>query len=261
MKKQLLFFYRMLGIVIVLFLCTAFLPTFQQQVHAAAASCGTSGPHQDQCTITITINNPNVTQYRIDQPIVDRRMTSYPGISFQASDQVTLSADGCVQTGGSGDTWKRYVNPSGDNSGARNGSYHGTVTIPNATNAQGVPLSSEISIIDAIATKITVHAASSLNLGYVDDKYSDNGYYDHDNGNNNQCANTGSQCFAGDGNSYGGSACVLVTITHQTPIQPPPSPKPAPFDLVANPTSISRVDSNGLLLNPEWGWQFNQGVA
>src|SRR5947209_3535413 len=146
-------------------------------------SCGHSGNHESPCTITITIDTQTETQYFIRQPIVDHSLTNYtPLITFQKDDTVTLAADGCVQTGGSGDTWKRYVNPSGKNSGSRHGLYHGTVTIPNASpSLAGTP------IIDVVSNTYTITAPSQLELGYVDNDYHDNGYWGHDNGNNNQC--------------------------------------------------------------------------
>ena len=68
---------------------------------------------------------------RIDEPTVTRRLTSYPQITFLAGDTVTVQAGGCVQTGGAGKTWKRYVNPSGSNSDRL---YHGLIQIPGANS-------------------------------------------------------------------------------------------------------------------------------
>ena len=58
----------------------------------------------------------NTTVYRIDRPNVTRSATSYPSIVFSPGDRVTIHAGGCVQTGGSGKTWKRYLDPRGDSS-------------------------------------------------------------------------------------------------------------------------------------------------
>src|SRR5262249_48838660 len=49
----------------------------------------------------------------IEKPAVNAHETSYSNILFAPGDIVEVSADGCVQTGGHGATWKRYVNPSG----------------------------------------------------------------------------------------------------------------------------------------------------
>src|SRR5215471_7710529 len=56
-----------------------------------------------------------VKTWRVDEPDVQHRTTDYPEISFQAGETVTVSAGGCVQTGGHGSTWKLYVNPAGSN--------------------------------------------------------------------------------------------------------------------------------------------------
>src|SRR5260370_40569532 len=58
----------------------------------------------------------NIDLWRINEPNVKQRITPYPEIRFQPGDVITIDAGGCVQTGGHGDTWKRYVNPSGDDS-------------------------------------------------------------------------------------------------------------------------------------------------
>ena len=50
----------------------------------------------------------------IDQPVITQHETVYPAVQFAPGDIVDVHADGCVQTGGWGDTWKRYVNPVGE---------------------------------------------------------------------------------------------------------------------------------------------------
>ena len=47
----------------------------------------------------------------IDQPRVDVALTPLPSITFKPGDTVTIGAGGCVQTGGSGSTWKSYTAP------------------------------------------------------------------------------------------------------------------------------------------------------
>src|SRR5215470_7699945 len=78
--------------------------------------------------ISITVNGNHET-WRIDEPNVGQRSTDYP-IIFHPGDAVTIDAGGCVQTGGSGRTWKRYVDPQGPNSDHL---YHGLIEIPGAT--------------------------------------------------------------------------------------------------------------------------------
>jgi hypothetical protein len=51
--------------------------------------------------------------WRITEPVVTQPTSEYPQIKFQPGDAVFVHAAGCVQTGGHGRTWKRYVDPSG----------------------------------------------------------------------------------------------------------------------------------------------------
>jgi hypothetical protein len=114
----------------------------------------------------------------ITEPVVTQSQTTYP-LSFLPGDHVMVTAGGCVQTGGKGATWKRYVNPLADN-----GLYHGLITIPGATP----PL---VQLQNVVGGTFTVGGrGGSLILGYQDDGYSDNGYYAHDNGTGNQCLNS-----------------------------------------------------------------------
>ncbi len=76
------------------------------------------------------IFDSNTIKYVIDRPNVRQSLTEYSCIRFQIGDQVTINASGCVQTGGSGDTWKRYVDPEGRNSDQY---YHGLAWIPGVT--------------------------------------------------------------------------------------------------------------------------------
>ena len=127
---------------------------------------------------------PGKEAWHIEYPSVDRRRTDYPAIAFKAGDTLTLGASGCVQTGGHGATWKRYVNPD-NGSGHLDSQYYGTVLIPGVTGANV-----DQSIKHWIGPPFTVPNAGHLVLGYVDDGgLGDNGYNDHDNGTNNQCVN------------------------------------------------------------------------
>jgi len=65
----------------------------------------------------------------INKPIVDRPEWIYPNVVFAPNDRVYVAGEGCVQTGGSGANWKRYVNPGGADSDHL---YHGLVRIPTA---------------------------------------------------------------------------------------------------------------------------------
>ena len=185
--------------------------------------------------------------WRIDEPNVKQHITGYPQIRFQPGDHVTINAGGCVQTGGSGNTWKRYVNPSGPNADRL---YHGLIWIPGVIGgraATGVPpdpkrIVAYVGPNQAITIPSGVDTAQMfLRLGYEDDGYGDNGYYSHDDGTQNQCKSVG--------NAY-----VSLTIVHGRITEPPPGP--APFDLV-----WTSEDDNGIPLNAKWGWQITHPGA
>jgi hypothetical protein len=82
--------------------------------------------------ITCTESPPGHEMWKIDYPSVDRSLTDYPAITFNPGDVVRLDAAGCVQSGGFGSTWKRYVNPD-DGSGRLDSQYYGTVQIVGVT--------------------------------------------------------------------------------------------------------------------------------
>ena len=133
--------------------------------------------------ITCTKPVPAREVWRIDYPSVDRSLTDYPAITFNRGDVVALSASGCVQSGGHGwNTWKRYVDPD-DGNGHIDSLYYGTVQIVGITGNND-PQSIKHWIGPAFAIPIDGHLA----LGYVDDDLSDNGYWNHDDGLNDQCA-------------------------------------------------------------------------
>lgn len=165
---------------------------------------------------------------RVDRPNPQQRSTEYPAITFQPGDTVTIHAGGCVQSGGSGNTWHRYVNPSGGNADRL---YHGLITVPFATESLAriqKYWNQSVHIADA-APAGKLH----LQLGFEDDGYSDNGYYSHDNGPGDQC--TGSD---------GGPAWVELAIVHHGVV---PTNNAAIWDLV-----LAQFDDNGIPLNPDW---------
>jgi hypothetical protein len=132
---------------------------------AFALSPGCSGT---TLPISCTITEPVVTQHEFTYPF-----------AFLPGDRVTVAAGGCVQTGGHGQTWKRYVDPAADND-----LYHGLITIPNTTGTLQ-------RLVDVVGRQYVVGGrGGSLTLGYDDDGYGDNGYYAHDNGTGGQCTNS-----------------------------------------------------------------------
>jgi hypothetical protein len=189
--------------------------------------------------------------WRIEQPIVTQRQTNYNGkddaaIFFKPGDTIRIHADGCVQTAGTGDTWKRYINPSGSNS---NRLYHGLIFIPGITNG----LQRIADYIDRDLGPVPSNFPVKelyLRLGYEDDNYGDhggNGYWGHDDGTEDQCKSTKGR--------YGGPAYVQIRIIHRPSENGKPGPNPPkriyrPLDLV-----VDEWDDNLLPKNPKWGWQ------
>ena len=187
--------------------------------------CQTSGSVQ-----TCKITEPKVTQHQ----------TTYPTILFHPGDFVTIQAGGCVQSGGSGQTWHRYVNPTGPNSDHL---YHGLISYPGSGGLIRFAPASQTSVGWTIQIPKNVQHNLSLILGFEDDNYDDNGYWGHDrdNGPNGQC-----------------------------PIPPQPGGESAWVRLVISPTGSSSpnkamdllsdtVDPNNLPLNP-W-WAYEKGVG
>jgi hypothetical protein len=195
--------------------------------------------------------------WTIDQPNIARPLTPYPMITYEAGDTLILYADGCAQSGGHGNTWKRYVNPSGDSSGPPNGEYFGLVLLPNTdAPAQQQPAPANINVIGQrlFVYPNPVHPTEkfSLQLGYVDDGYpnglggyDDNGYYSHDEGDNGQCTSSLPQSLED------GPAWVSLEIDH------PLKAVPAPYSLGSKPFDVifNQMDASGLPLNPKWNSQ------
>jgi hypothetical protein len=198
------------------------IPAFVFAAHAqtAAIKCIPSGVNVD-C--------------RVDNPVVTQHSFDYKTVTFKPGDKVTINAGGCVQTGGSGKTWKRYVNPSGSNSDRL---YHGLIGIPGVT-AAGTPLRIQAYVGKTVVIPPGITAANNfLVLGYEDDNYSDNGYWGHDDGTEDQCKNVGN---------------AFVTLHIDRTTKAPPPPTAAPFDLEW-PTG---VDVNGIPMNPQWHAEAN----
>jgi hypothetical protein len=146
-------------------------------------------------SIAVSNVGSDIVVYRISEPIVTAAATAYPSVVFRAGDFVTISAGGCVQTGGHGATWKRYVDPSG---GSADKLYHGLIELP------GFPMTR---IQEVIGQTLTVPANASplsLRLGYEDNGYGDNGYSGHDNGTSDQCKDVG-------------NAWVVLVVQHPRP--------------------------------------------
>lgn len=142
-----------------------------------ATCCGTASANE-RLTHSVT---RNIETWRIDEPEVKQAQTTYPSVLFQGGDRFTIDAGGCVQTGGVGLTWKRYVDPQGPNSDHL---YHGLIQIPLAT--QGIQRIQDV-IGRVLQLPTDTAGMVQLTLGYEDDDYGDNGYWSHDDGTGNQC--------------------------------------------------------------------------
>ncbi|MDX6613016.1 MAG: hypothetical protein QOD75_2202 [Blastocatellia bacterium] len=200
-----------------------------------------ASPARAQETVVKESDTAQQTVWRIDQPDVDIPRKDYPMVTFRKYDEVIVTGGGCVHTRGSGQTWKRYINPSGNNSDRL---YHGRISIPGAT-AELVRISS-IEGQHLVVNKFPAHADDApvfLQLGYEDDDYALNDYSDHDDGNNKQCA------LSKDPEAKNGKAYLIITIIHHgDSATAPPTPMPrAPFDLW-----WQEVDENSLPYNPDW---------
>jgi len=217
------------------------------------------GQNSGDCTISVAHrdpNNPKRTWYTILKPVVNRPdpYTYDQGagaILFHAGDNIYISASGCVNidTGASfyGDTWKRYVNPSGADADPPSNNVQGTIHI-DGLGMNGLEL-----IRNWIDKPLTITQDSVLQLGYRDDNYADNSYRNRgtDSGPNGQCGGINYP-------DYGGPAFVEIIVTPlPEPPTPVPTPTPSTFDLVPG-----AYDSNRLPLNPKWGWQvLGQGTT
>jgi len=166
---------------------------------------------------------------------VTQPKTEYRTIAFRPGDNVQVQAGGCVQTGGSGKTWKLYVDPQGPNSDRL---YHGLILLPGITGGSLVRIQGVVGKSQQVPANIDPSTAF-LVLGYEDDNYGDNGYGGHDDGTGDQCKNVG-------------AAWVTVRIDHGGGTV---TTAAAPFDLV-----WQAVDANDMPLNPRWGGETGKGV-
>lgn len=153
-----------------------FAPAVAGQANAAPAGAAVPQASSATCDRTTV-----PAQCSVDQPVVTQSATAYPAVQIRPGSHIQITAGGCVQTGGHGATWKRYVNPAADND-----LYHGRISIPGVT-AGLVRLESVVNQTFSVPQ----NGGGTLVLGYDDDSYSDNGYYAHDNGTGNQCQNLG----------------------------------------------------------------------
>ena len=210
-----------------------------------------SPPQEPDGKVTHTVSG-NTETWRIDEPNVKKPIIEFQQIRFQPGDQVRVTAGGCVQTGGHGKTWKRYLDPLPESDQL----YHGMILIPGAIGQLPAnDLSRFARILIERGHTFTVKAITEprkqhLWLGYEDDGYGDNGYWGQDEGTQGQCR---------IGNGWVEHAFVVITITHGGT---PPTGNVAPFDISVNTITPNnpQVDDNLILFNPMWGRQItNRG--
>lgn len=179
---------------------------------------------------------PNAEIWTINEPRVNARETDYEQIRLTAGDIVSVFAGGCVQTGGRGLTWKRYVVPiTGGLTHDEDHLYYGSIEIDGAIPQQRLK--------DAMkhgAFEVQLASSNSyVRLFYSDDGYGDNGYGGRDNGTWNQCDRLP-------------EAFVVLAIQHGC-VGTSPAAGPCFRGLALDLTAKSE-DANGLLNNPAWTW-------
>ena len=162
-------------------------PIVSEAEHVGSAS-GSGGPW----------DAGSFRSWQLYAPNVKTPMHQVNNIVIPANSKITVKACGCVQTGGIGKTWKRYVNPAGPKSDHL---YRGLIRVSDPaklglTTSPTVP--GLVRIQDLMAAQSagrywTVNKATTLVLGYEDESgaYGDNGYSGHDDGNPEQCKGVG----------------------------------------------------------------------
>ena len=186
-------------------------------------------------------------KWTIKHPEVRQPLTEYNDIEFRAEDRVTVeAASGCVDTGGHGNTWKRYVDPSGDNTDRL---YHGLIWIPGAKVRNGADLlitpvaTFPVRISGVLNQEFTIQERPGerdpfLRLGYEDDQFDDNGYP------------PGPRYMRkGNGCEHLPDASVTIQVVRgqSADSQTAGQPMLLPFDPVSHD-----YDPNGFLLAPAW---------
>ena len=204
------------------------------------AGCAVLWPCWSAATESVTCTTAGTTRTcSIIEPTVIKAQTTYPTILFHPGSFVTIHAGGCVQSGGGGQTWHRYVDPSGPNSDHL---YHGLIAYPGSGGLVRFAPSSQTPAGWSFQIPANAQDNTALVLGFEDDGYGDNGYWGHDrdNGPNGQCPTPGSPQA-----DRGKPAWVTISMQATGAV-----PAHKAMDLVSN-----MVDPNNLPLNPWWGYE------
>src|SRR5260370_8463737 len=100
----------------------------------ALASQQQTGPTPNCLPVTSSSLEGNTTVYTINEPVVNKAYQCYD-IPVQPGDLVLVSdVKGCLDTGGTGRTWKRYLNPFGSRAKRL---YHGRSRVTGLSAALG----------------------------------------------------------------------------------------------------------------------------
>lgn len=126
----------------------------------------------------------NTETWIIWYPYISQELTEYPDIQFHRGDVVRFDAVGCAQTGGSGKTWKQYAVPVKDDHDFDT-RYYAILQVEGLTGKD-----EKQSLYHWMGGQYVILRESHLTLGYVDDDYTDNGYWEHDDGVQDQCKNS-----------------------------------------------------------------------
>ncbi|HXT63889.1 MAG TPA: hypothetical protein VN696_12705 [Pyrinomonadaceae bacterium] len=235
---------RITILLVALTLCTLVLSSAPRQ--ASTTGEVVTGDATHNCLAATEVSHDgSTTVYKIKEPVVNKPYQCYD-IPLNPGDRVQVSdVRGCVDTGGAGRTWKRYLNPLG-HSGDR--LYHGRIWIPGATDGL-------VRIESLHHDELTVNQLPPsydgtplhIWLGYEDQKYDDNGYPPdkHKSSTDHQCKDAPNAQVEIRVAAAAGEAA-------QTSLQSFPAPT-APYDLEWN-----GFDANLLPLNPYWHFQKNQ---
>ena len=179
-------------------------------VASAVLSLGLAAGHPAASRADCPAFNP-ARQVCLSEPDVSHP-TADTNVFFDAGVWVSVQADGCVQTGGSGATWKRYVDPDPPVSGAGPANHFGSLAIVSRIGGPDtISLARLFDISPVVRFRVTT--PSQARVAYKDDAnaYGDNGYTAHDNGSGNQCL------LPSGPRGYGGSAYILFTVDPNTP--------------------------------------------
>ena len=144
----------------------------------AAALAGPFMSNAEASTTSCSDGSSSLTICMITEPDVTNAVIFYPQIQLHAGQRVSVRAGGCYQTGGSGKTWKRFVDPLSHNPDE----YKGLLYIPGTAGP--------MFLSDALTATFTVQRDTPVAIGVNDDNgYSDNGYWGRagDDGTENQC--------------------------------------------------------------------------